>query len=93
MVHQLSTSSPTMALQFLCQLAQLYCAVAVHVNTHSESLAPKCSSIQCLWLPEILWELGMQVHLSLLVCDATAASCWYCTAVNIFWQANLHSQN
>ena len=93
-VHQLSTSSPTMDFQFLCQLAQLHSARAVHVSTHSESLAPKYSSIQWLWLPEMLWEWGMQVHLWLLVCDATAASCWYCTVWNfhIFWQFNLDSQ-
>ena len=32
MVHQLSMSSPTMALQFLCQLTQLYSVQAVHVS-------------------------------------------------------------
>ena len=62
-VHQLSTSSPTMDLQFHCQLAQLHSALAVHVSTHSESLAPKYSRVQCLWLPEMLWEWGLQVHL------------------------------
>ena len=62
-----------LGLQFLCQLTQLHIrAQAVHVSTHSEPLAIMCSSIQCLWLPEMLSELGMPVHLSLLVCDATA---------------------
>ena len=55
---------------FHCQLAPLYNAPAVHVSTHSESLALKHSSIQWLWLPGMLWEWGMQVHLWLLVCDA-----------------------
>ena len=27
-----------------------------------------CSSIQCLWLPEMLWGWGLQVHLWWLVC-------------------------
>ena len=51
-------NSPTMDLQFLHQLAQLHSALAVHVSTHSESLAPKHSSTQCLWLPEMLWKWG-----------------------------------
>ena len=62
MVHQLSTSSPTMDFQSPRQLAQLHSALAVHVSTHSRE-GWKYSSIQCLWLPEMLWGWGMQAHL------------------------------
>ena len=44
------------------QLAQLHSALAVHVSTHSIERW-KYSSIQCLWLPEMLRGWEMQAHL------------------------------
>ena len=61
---QMSTSSPMLV------VFSLFNSLSHAVSTPSGStLAPKYSHITCLWLSEILWELGLRVHLRWLVCE------------------------